>query len=489
MKIQKFFLVAVMMLLCATASVFAQFTDNDEAMTMPSVYNKAGTLRIGGIMATGFGMRGSTGDPVVKDANGAAIPGYIVKDLKMEVLPFNTGWESNVGQLWFAYSNKPYTMGITMVAGTSVAGAVDDLGWQVNIPYFLAWASFWDQQIKVTIGKPYKRAIPLGGEKIYQTAGGYFSGISFIEPWQNNQYAARVDFNPAFLPDGHTLKIGYQHFLGKENAGLMDIKDNAMEFGIGAEYDNPYFNLVMGFRADGEGDSDNYMQFIRAGNGTPLGRFYGMNTDVAQQLRSGDFQNYAFMGGKSAANGLTSMNMGGYTALLLPGDAAGDEAYAYFGAQLKDKLVPGLSVSAQGWLVNLGDYNKYGFGHMDQAIAYDLGQIGVDGLSAKLSVGQDFFGPEVWADGVPNPVYLRIVPEINYSIGKFSFGSPFEIGMAKDVVDGVSLKIRPNVNYNLGGAAGQNTLTIEYTYENTKMEGATDPWTRHTLGFNVLMVF
>jgi hypothetical protein len=477
---------------------------NRTAKSSNSVYTTVGTMHIMGELVAGFGYQNNFGDLQLNSDDTVSAKA----SKKFLLQPINTDWQSNVAMLFFDYSNRESTHGVFMGINADTGAGTN---WSLNVPYFFLWANVWDHQIQGTIGKPYSRCIPKSNDMVYMTQSNWqFSGaypaLSFVEPWEHEQIVARLEYSPDWLPWGYSLKAGIQYFLGNEDGSTWDPKDNEREYGIGLSWNCPWFSINAGFRDDGPDSEDlsncsTTMQILRSGSASPLGAFYGMNRDIAS--RRGDLMSGAatsFPGGSAAAaaylgtkqggqsmrSGGYAMNLGGYT--VIGGVPANDGQYVYFGAEMKNTVITNLNVQAQGWLVNLGDYNHFGFGHMDQSVGYDISEW-VRGVSVSFSSAEDFFGKDVWAEGVPDPVYWRLCPKVGYSFKKFGIGTDVVFGLAKDVIEGTGLQWDVTGTYNLGGPSGQNALTIKYSLQRNKYTNYSDPIVTNTIGINVMMVF
>jgi hypothetical protein len=180
--------------------------------------------------------------------------------------------------------------------------------------------------------------------------------------------------------------------------------------------------------------------------------------------------------------------------------------YAFFGFEFKG--VKNLTAKAHGGLYNLGAFDEFGYGRFSEFVKYD--NI-VGGLGVGITMQQEFYGSDVFADTMPDPrdanpmdgqdtlpfhnsPFFQFGPEVSYAIITdprmpmpiLAGGLGVTYGICPDVLDSY-VKVRPSMTLFVG------TLMVDLFYEMERTdfvdESLIEPMTKHTVGLAMMVVF
>jgi hypothetical protein len=158
-----------------------------------------GTITLHGMVMTG--LQGYM-------ANNTAVDGD-EKDWSLQA--WDPVWQENAAKMSLTYNNGKYG-GYIMIAAEDWSGHVEEGFNNVYMPYFFIWRGFFDNKLKVSIGKLYGEDYQTR-ERIWKTEGASQGGWQFSD--SNNYLATRIEFNPLeglslgaqwnFLPMGQSV--------------------------------------------------------------------------------------------------------------------------------------------------------------------------------------------------------------------------------------------------------------------------------------------
>jgi hypothetical protein len=260
-----------------------------------------------------------------------------------------------------------------------------------------------------------------------------------------------------FLPYGQSTR----------DSGLADLAESIKEVGLAAEYRSSLFNVLGGVRFDGNDGinkfdtytylKDYYGEWGYVGNtkqnthliGTweESKKAYGMYYDHPQAGKiflptvydtlTPHWKHQDEVYGKVAtSNNFTTANadkpFSGSTRVI-------------FGFNFKD--VKNLTAKMQASFWNLGDFERFGTGSIDETIGYAI----TPKFNAGANFYQDFYGGDAFPDNMVNSPYFRFEPNVSYQLlPNVSANLLFTYGIAKDVVES-DWRIKPGFTFTLGG--------------------------------------
>jgi hypothetical protein len=122
------------------------------------------------------------------------------------------------------------------------------------------------------------------------------------------------------------------------------------------------------------------------------------------------------------------------------------------------KGVKNLTAKMQASFFNLGDFDRFGTGSIDETIGY--------AITPKFSVGanfyQDFYGEDAFPNNMINSPYFRFNPNVSYQLANnIGAGLGFTYGICEDVVES-DWTLRPGLTFVLGGFGA---FRVELYYE------------------------
>jgi hypothetical protein len=348
-------------------------------------------------------------------------------------------WQENGVKTSLIYDNGRYGAYI-MFAAEDWGGNIEDGLNNVYVPYAFVWRSFLDNKLKASIGKLYSEDYQTR-DRIWKAEGASNGGWQFSD--SNNYLAARVEFKPI-----EGLNIGAQwNFLpmgqSSRTSGLPDLPESVKEIGLAAEYKTELFNVVAGVRFDGNDGMNKYDTY------TYLKDYYG---------------EWGYVGNAIQNNQLIPVP--GALSTLAPHWKYGDEVYGtvsgifstanaakpfdgstriIFGFNFKG--VKNLTAKMQASFWNLGDFDRFGTGSIDETFGYVI----TPKLNASISLFQEFYGSDAFPDNMVNSPYLRFKPSVSYQLtGNIGSNLSFEYGLCKDVVE-ADWTLKPGFVFTLGG--------------------------------------
>jgi hypothetical protein len=241
------------------------------------------------------------------------------------------------------------------------------------------------------------------------------------------------------------------------------LTESIKEVGLAAEYQSDLFNILGGVRFDGNDGinkfdtysylKDYYGEWGYVGNGIQNSH---MLQDYADQiggmmgLGPGEYH-FPYHGDalpihwKHADEVYGTVPASGAFSLANADKPFDGSTRIIFGFNFKG--VKNLTAKMQASFWNLGDFNRFGTGSIDETIGY--------AITPKFSVGanfyQDFYGKDAFPDNMINSPYFRFNPNVSYQLANnISAGLGFTYGICKDVVES-DWSLRPGLTFVLGG--------------------------------------
>jgi hypothetical protein len=352
-------------------------------------------------------------------------------------------WQENGAKLSLTYDNGKYG-GYIMVAAEDWAGNIEDGMNNVYAPYAFIWRIFFDNKFKVTIGKLYGEDYQTR-DRIWKAEGASNGGWQFSD--SNNYLAARLEFKPI-----EGLNVGAQwNFLpygsSERASGLPDLVESFKEVGIAAEYKHPLFNILGGVRFDGADGMNKYDTY------SYLKDYYGEWGYVGNPIQNNHLIDtggtYGFKYDTLTTHWKYQDEVYGKVTSSFS-TANADKPFsgstrAIFGFNYKG--VKNLTAKMQASFWNLGDFERFGTGSIDETIAYAI----TPQLSAGVNLFQEFYGGDAFPDNMINSPYLRFEPSVSYQLTR-NIGANllFTYGVCTDVVES-DWRLKPGLVFTLGG--------------------------------------
>jgi hypothetical protein len=361
------------------------------------------------------------------------------------LMPWDPVWQENGAKISLTYENGRYGA-YFMLAAEDWAGTVEEGMNNVYMPYAFVWRTFLDNKLKVSLGKLYDVNYQTR-ERIWKAEGASNGGWSFSD--SNHYISARLEFKPItglnvgaqwdFLPYGQSTWA----------SGLPDLTESIKEVGLAAEYQNDMFTILGGVRFDGADGmnkfdtysylKDYYGEWGYVGNAVQNEHILAGSLPFTAQYDNLPIHwKYADeVYGTVPASGAFS---------LANADKPFDGSHrVIFGFNFKG--VKNLTAKMQASFWNLGDFDRFGTGSIDETIGY--------AITPKFSVGanfyQDFYGKDAFPDNMINSPYFRFNPNVSYQLtNNIGAGLGFTYGLCKDVVES-DWTLRPGFTFTLGG--------------------------------------
>jgi hypothetical protein len=130
----------------------------------------------------------------------------------------------------------------------------------------------------------------------------------------------------------------------------------------------------------------------------------------------------------------------------------------FFGFNFKG--VKNLSAFAQAAFFNLGDFDRFGAGEIDETFRYQI----TPKFNAGLVMVQQFYGNDVFEDTIVNSPYFEFKPEVTYNlIPNINVYLRGTVGVCEDVLENL-WAIRPGLTFVAGGFG---SFRVETFYELT----------------------
>ena len=389
---------------------------------------------------------------------------------KWTLMPYDATWQENAAKVSITYENGKYG-GYIMFAAEDWDGNVEKNYKTVSIPYAFVWRNFFDSKLKLTLGKLYSEDYQTR-DRIWKTEGATNGGWQFSD--SNNNMALRVEFKPI-----KGLNVGAQwDFLSygqtQYPSGVPDFVASIEEVGIAAEYKSDLFNALAGARFDGADgmnkfDFYNYLDDYYGGwgyIGNPVQNAYAsMSATLAPHFKYGD-EVY----GKVYGDNANGYNIGSIFSTANADKPFDGSHRAMFGFNFKG--VKNLTAIAQACFWNLGNFDKFGAGSIDETFKYQI----TPKFNAGIIMYQQFYGSDVFPDNMINSPYFRFEPVVAYKLTPNIEASLLgTIGICKDVVES-DWRIKPKLTFTMGGfGAFRVELFYEFkaiTYTDEALEGA-----------------
>jgi hypothetical protein len=443
-----------------------------------------GALQIHGMINAGARARMANSEGWAKDGNWA-------------LEGIDAIWEQNRADLYMDYSFANYGAFFCIRAQYFGSNSFDyGNPW---LRYAFVYANLGPA--KVSVGKLYDQILPVQGSQIWKSSG---PGDShrFTD---DDAYSIRLEVKPVeglnvglqwFFPRINDWRIDGRNDISGYYVQGLDQTDAWKELGIGAQYSNSLFDAQLGVRFDSAVDRYNKLDTGPSGAGSYLINYYGEAKLLSDQIPASAFMAPDLTGGDSIGlpkykhrDKLYKMRMDGNNPVFEwePYDAG---HYAFFGFNLKG--IKNLTANAHGGLYNLGAFDQFGYGRFSEFIKYD--KI-IGGLGIGITMQQEFYGSDVFADTMYNSPFLQFGPQISYALITdprmplpiLAATLDTSIGICADVLD-IYAKIKPTMTLFLGTLMADLFYELEYTGYNATNTGI-EPITRHTVGLSLLVFF
>jgi hypothetical protein len=428
-----------LLILLVTGGLFAQF-DMPFPMGEP-IKIAMGELTMDGMLLTGFSSEMTNQEGYEDD--GVWKTGLI-----------NPVYAENRVDLYFNYKILNYGIFANLRSqgyGQNNFGAPD-------IPYFNAYANFLNDKIKVTAGRLNDWIYLLPDTHLWQT---WYYG----ETWyftNRGPGAARVEFKPI-----EGLDFGFQYaFVQADKSKFGDDlgrwkeaqRDAWREFGFGAQYVKDKINATAGVWLDSKADGISRDDFR-----TYLDDYYGSANFLAFMPNAVKFKEQ-------------------------PGPDYDDGHFAFAGTRLY--LIKNFEIDFQMAFLGLGNFNSYGYARINEHIGYTVPA--VSGLSLSLNGEQQFYGKDVFQEGIINSPLFTVSGGITYALPfmkNISAALEGSTGFCKDVLDS-QWEIVPKISININKIVPVCTVDIFYKVNHTDYKDAIEadaagPKTNHSLNFSV----
>jgi hypothetical protein len=409
----------------------------------------------------------------------------------------------NVGYKDGNYNPENNTLNVKIDEGTNKGS-----GFAATIPYFFVYGNFFNNLMKVSMGKLYDENF-VTRERIWKTEGATEGGFYFS---REGYMSVRFQFFPI-----QGLDVGAQLFFTNTNAryimNLMDIahddplpinasvEESLKEWGLGASYTSAPFNAQLGVRLDGGVDPMNKYEAR-----TYLYEYYGEHTYMDPYSTSGGYSehnpvvpNYKHWDklrdmnvkyiGPTPPSPADMMNPENYSATFTPKPFS-DGMYAFAGFNLK--LIKNLTFKVQTKFNNIPAFDEFGYGIFDETIGYQI----LPKLYAGVVMYQEFYGNDVFdTDKYANSPYFRFTPQVSYQLFP-AVKATLEgtVGFCQDVLETPYIQIKPILDITLAGF-GAMRANIYYAYERTDYKDYKgidyDPldFSAHSVGIGLDFIF
>jgi hypothetical protein len=340
--------------------------------------------------------------------------------------------------------------------GLIVSGANAGAGFAASIPYFFAYGNFFNNKLKVSVGKLYDENF-VTRERVWKTEGSTKGGFYFT---REGYPSIRLQFMPI-----QGLDIGGQLFFVNTNASYImqlatkqqvpnytitaenaSFAESLKEWGLGASYTSALFNAQLGVRIDSSVDPMNKYESL-----TYLKPYYGdeARTDPTSTTR---------WGGPSYKHvdklwNSTNANTGNPKSFA-------DGTYAFLGFNIK--AIKNLTFKVQGQFNNIPAFDEFGYGIFDETIGYQV----LPKFYAGIILFQEFYGGDVFDDTkfAVSP-FLRFRPVLSYQVTpKIKATVETTVGFCQDVLETPYFDIKPKLDFALAGY-GSMRAQVYYLYE------------------------
>jgi hypothetical protein len=380
---------------------------------------------------------------------------------KFVFLPYDATWQENAAKISLVYDNGKYGA-YFMLAAEDWDGNVENNYKTIGFPYALVWRSFFDNKLKFTLGKLYAEDFQTQ-DRIWKTEGAANGGWQFSD--SNNNMALRAEFKPI-----EGLNVGFQwDFNPKDQAqtptGVPFFIDSLKEIGIAAEYKSDLFNALVGARFDGPDgmnkfDFYGYLDDYYGGWGY-IGNPVQQDSDAPSPI-GGMAPNFKYgdeVYGKVYGQG-NSFNIGSIFSTANANKPFEGSHRLMLGFNFKG--VRNLTAKMQAGFWNLGDFDRFGAGEIDETIRYQI----TPKLNAGVILYQQFYGSDVFPDNMINSPYFRFEPVAAYKITpNIEASLTGTYGICNDVVDS-DWRIKPSIAFTLGGF-GAFRMELSYEFKST----------------------
>jgi hypothetical protein len=373
--------------------------------------------------------------------------------------------------------------------GLVTSGANAGAGFAASIPYFFAYGNFFDNKLKVSVGKLYDENF-VTRERIWKTEGSTKGGFYFS---REGYPSIRLQFMP--IPG---LDIGGQLFFVNTNSSYImqlgtkasvpsfqitaenaSFAESFKEWGLGASYTSAPINAQVGLRLDSAVDPMNKYESL-----TYLKAYYGdeARTDPTSTTRWGgpSYKHVDKLWNDTTTNGTASGTPKTFS----------DGMYGFFGFNLK--AVKNLTLKVQGQFNNIPAFEEFGYGIFDETIGYQI----LPKFYAGVILFQEFYGGDVFDDArfAVSP-YFRFRPVVSYQLtSKIRATLETTVGLCQDVLETPWFDIKPKLDVALAGY-GSMRAQVYYLYEradfanykNVNYDGK--DYHKHEIGLGVDFMF
>ncbi|MDR3334898.1 MAG: hypothetical protein LBT13_08460 [Treponema sp.] len=354
-------------------------------------------------------------------------------------------------------------------SGVNMDGISKGANFAASIPYFLAYGNFFDNKLKVSVGKLYDENF-VTRERIWKTEGNTNGGFYFS---REGYPSIRLQFMPI-----KGLDVGGQLFFVNANArytmNLMGLAhddpkpinanagESLKEWGLGASYTSTLFNAQLGVRLDGGVDPMNKYEsktYLKEYFGDsdlmdPSSTAYFGSNPVVPHYKHWNKLNNPIMSDYPVGDTTMKVQTGGTAA------AFSDGAYAFMGFNLK--VVKNLTVKVQGQLNNITAFDEFGYGVFDETIGYNI----MPKFYAGIVMFQEFYGSDVFDDAkYATSPFFRFMPVVSYQLTpKIKVTLETTVGFCEDVLETPYFHIKPKLDFALA-AYGAFRAQIFYEFE------------------------
>jgi hypothetical protein len=335
-------------------------------------------------------------------------------------------------------------------------------GFNITPAYFFVYGTFFDNFLKVSVGKLYDGSYM---DPVWKTEGATNGGLYFS---REGYLSARFEFMPV-----EGLNVGGQLFFVNSNTryamklmGLdstpvianASVGESLQEWGLGASYTSKLFNAQFGIRLDSGIDPMNKYE-----SKTYLYDYYGDGSYMDPNSNNAYAKYHPLVPHYKHVDKLVdaSVNMTTYATTTTP-KMFSDGMYAFAGFNLK--AVKNFSFKVQTQLNNIPAFDEFGYGVVDETIGYQI----LPNLYAGIVMFQEFYGSDVFdTDKYAVSPYFRFKPSVSYKLTpKITVSPEVELGLCKDVLETPYLAVKVPFDISIA-AYGAWRAQIFYKYQRT----------------------
>jgi hypothetical protein len=354
------------------------------------------------------------------------------------------------------------------------------------------YAKFLQEKVKVSLGKLTNEIYVMPETRIWKTEGPWDT-FCFSEDAKDNEHMSfRLEYKP--IPQ---LNIGAQYFFAlPDDTGMWDKYWNTdfaasgvwKEIGLAAEWKSDLFNAVAGVRFDSDGDPLSKYEAYTYARG-----YYGDSDLLGSDAAPTAGPRY-----KHTAEVMREMTFpgaadGDYTPVFTADPAYDGAARAFLGFNVK--AVENMDIIGQAGFYNLGAWDNFGYGRVNELVRYN--GLGVKALGLGLIMSQEFYGSDVFPDEMIDAPYFTFAPEVSYKlvdVPGFQLKGTLTttLGVCPDVLENY-VKVKPNIGFMIGTLFVDLFYEMEYTsYTDKALDRANariESETKNTIGLAAMLMF